>query len=91
MSDNIIVPDKIQAQQPQTYCLIGNQEEGYIEFDLVSFRQKGEERRYAHINLVGFVDTEGGAEETSRAYVNLSNREDFEKFKQFISSLNWND
>jgi hypothetical protein len=86
-----MAPETIKGQKSNTYCVIGNEDEGYIEFDLVSFRQKGEERRYAHINLVGFSETESGAEEPSRAYVNLSNKEDFESFKKFISTLNWND
>ena len=58
-----------------------------IEIDLISFREKGEENRYLSFDVVGAAP-DGVQNETN---VSISNEQDFDSFKEFISNLNWND
>jgi len=60
---------------------------GIIEVDLISFRERGQESRFLSVNTQG-ADEEGNSSKTS---INIDNEADFNKFKQFISQLNWND
>jgi hypothetical protein len=60
---------------------------GIIEVDLISFRERGQESRYLSVNTEG-ADEEGNRSTTS---ININNEADFNKFKKFISQLNWND
>jgi hypothetical protein len=60
---------------------------GIIEVDLISFRERGQESRFLSVNTEG-ADGEGNSSKTS---INIDNEADFNKFKQFISQLNWND
>lgn len=61
---------------------------GILEFDLMSYREKGEEKRFLSINSAGYnpeTDTPG------RAVLNISNEEDFYRIKEFFKNLEWND
>ena len=60
---------------------------GIIEVDLISFRDRGQESRFLSINTTG-SDAEGNSSTTS---ININNEADFNRFKKFISELNWND
>jgi len=60
---------------------------GVLDIDLISFRERGQESRYLSINSFG-ADREGNQSE-ARIYIN--NEEDFNRLKEFISNLNWND
>lgn len=60
---------------------------GIIEVDLISFRERGQENRYLSIDVVG-ASQDGNQSNTNIA---ISNEQDFNAFKEFISNLNWND
>ena len=60
---------------------------GVIEIDLISFRERGQESRYLSINTVG-AGQDGSQSETN---ISIGNEEDFNRFKKFVSELNWND
>lgn len=60
---------------------------GILEIDLISFREKGQESRYLSISAKG-SNSQGEASETD---ISIENEEDFNKFKKFISNINWND
>lgn len=60
---------------------------GVMEIDLISFREKGVESRYLSINTVGA----GEDGNQSSTLLSIGNETDFNKFKKFISGLNWND
>jgi hypothetical protein len=60
---------------------------GVLEIDLISFRERGVESRYLSVNTVG-VGQDGNQSET---IISIDNEDDFNKFKNFVSNLNWND
>lgn len=60
---------------------------GILEIDLISFREKGEESRYLKILSVGA----GANGQQSDTTLSIDNESDFNRFKKFISDLNWND
>jgi hypothetical protein len=66
---------------------IQGQLSGILEIDLISFREKGEESRYVKFLSVG-ASGDGTGSETS---LSIDNEEDFNRFKKFVSELNWND
>lgn len=66
---------------------INGQTSGILEIDLISFRERGVESRYLSINAVG--SGQNGAQ--SDTVLSIDNEADFNKFKKFISELNWND
>ncbi len=59
-----------------------------LEFDLMSFREKGEEKRFLSANSFGFNPENN---EAARAIVNIDNKDDFDKLKNFFEQLEWND
>lgn len=60
---------------------------GIIEIDLISFRERGQESRYVKLLSVGAAE-DGTQSETT---ISIDNEVDFNRFKKFISELNWND
>lgn len=60
---------------------------GVLEIDLISFRERGQESRYLSINAIGA----GSSGEQSDTTLSIDNEADFNRFKKFISDLNWND
>jgi hypothetical protein len=60
---------------------------GVLEIDLISFRERGQESRYLSINAIGA----GSNGEQSDTTLSIDNEADFNRFKKFISELNWND
>ena len=85
-----------QATQPaedaKTYMRLETknsegQTSGILEIDLISFRERGQESRYLSINTVG-AGQDGGQSDTT---ISIDNEQDFNKFKEFIANLNWND
>lgn len=60
---------------------------GILEIDLISFREKGEESRYVKILSVG-AGEDGNQSDTN---LSIDNEGDFNRFKKFVSELNWND
>jgi hypothetical protein len=87
-------PTQNNAPQNQTKTYIRletknseGQLSGVLEIDLISFRERGVESRYLSINTVG-AGQDGGQSDTT---ISIDNETDFNKFKKFISELNWND
>lgn len=79
----------IPIVQTDTYISIGDKNQGIVEFDLMSHREKGQEVRYLHIQVRGYSLDEKGT--PSNTYMALQNKEDFEKVKSFFSTLKWED
>ena len=87
-----------QAQPPSqsqansgTFFQGGNEVDGFIEIDLVSQRYKGEESRYLSIFVNGFSIDEQNNTVNSGAAINITNENEFNAFKVFVSKLSWND
>lgn len=72
---------KLETKNPE------EQVSGIIEVDLISFRERGQESRFLSVNTTG-ADAEGNLSTTT---INIDNEADFNRFKKFISQLNWND
>jgi FtsZ-interacting cell division protein ZipA len=78
-------------QKNATYFFAGNEQDGFIELDLVSQRYKGEESRYLSVFLNGFSFNEQNETVNTTTAINIKTEEDFNNFKEFVSNLNWND
>jgi hypothetical protein len=81
-----------QQNQSKTYIRLETknsegQLSGILEIDLISFRERGQESRYLSINAIG-AGQDGGQSDTT---ISIDNETDFNRFKKFISELNWND
>ena len=78
-------------QNNQTYVRIGDENNGFLEFDLVTFREKGTETRYISVIVHGFSIPENQNEESkpTRTQINISTEEQFLAFKKFIQQLDW--
>jgi hypothetical protein len=82
----------INPENTKTYIRLetkntDGQVSGILEIDLISFRERGQESRYLSINTVGAAP-DGGQSDTT---ISIDNEADFNRFKKFISDLNWND
>lgn len=74
-------------EQNGTFCRVGSTDGGIIEVDLRSMKQKGKEERYVSFKVVG-LDKDNNVSETEMF---LLDENSFNKLKEFISKLNWND
>jgi hypothetical protein len=84
--------ESVQDGEATTYIRletknVEGQVSGIIEVDLISFRERGQESRFLSVNTTG-ADAEGNSSTTT---INIDNEADFNRFKKFISQLNWND
>ncbi len=88
--DAAIITD-IPLVEAETYLSVGSKETGFVEFDLMSHREKGKEVRYLQIQTHGFSldDNDRGA--ASSNYMAVMTKEDFEKVKGFFATLTWED
>lgn len=69
-----------------TYIKVGD-ENASLEFDLITFRQKGEEERYLSIAFSGYdITKEPPVKQDS--FVNIG-EEDFKTIKKFFEQLEW--
>lgn len=76
----------LNPSENPTYLKVGD-ETSSLEFDLVTFRQKGKEERYLAISFLGYnVNKE--PVETQEAFINIA-EEDFNKIKTFFFNLDW--
>jgi len=98
-----MMPQTTQMQQEQqviqkpkggggTYFTLQAKDEsgsvtGVIEIDLISFRERGEESRFLSIN----VDGSGVNNDRSTTKMSIGSEEEFNRLKEFISQLSWND
>lgn len=73
-------------KQPQTYIGIGSQENGSLEFDLIAFREKGQQVRYLSITFSGNNPKTG---ESQESFINID-EEAFNTVKDFFRQLEWN-
>lgn len=81
MSD---VSDKIKVVP--TYIQIKD-ENASLEFDLIAFRQRGEEARYLSVTFAGLDITKDPPVE-QEAFMNID-EEGFKKIKAFFEQLEW--
>lgn len=70
-----------------TFCRAGSMTGGFIEIDLQISKQRGQEERFLVISASGL----GENNEASKADVILLDEQLFNKLKNFIAKLNWND
>lgn len=82
------------AQKPAattTYIRVGDETNGFMEFDLVTFREKGEETRYISVVVHGFSIPQNGEEQSTpvKTQINIGTEEQFLAFKKFIQQLDW--
>lgn len=75
----------VSTESP-TYLKVGD-ETSSLEFDLVTFRQKGKEERYLSVSFYGFNINKEPVE-TQEAFINIG-EEEFAKIKSFFSNLEW--
>jgi len=73
-----------------TYFSSGSEESGKMEIDLVTFRERGAETRYIAIAFSG-LNIKADPPVQQEAFFNIETEVEFNKLKDFISSLNWND
>ena len=74
-------------QQNGTYCKLGNEDSGLLEIDLQSFKQQGKETRHISISVVGLDNQQ----QINRTEMFVLDEATWNKFKDFVSKLNWND
>ena len=90
-SQEFDVPDIAEAKPyDETYHKLSTEKNGELEFDLVSHRQRGVEKRYLNVRIKGMrMDKkEEGAVE---CLMNVTSKEDFKNLKEFFANLNWDD
>lgn len=80
---------EMEVSRAETYMRIGTQEHGYVDFDLMSHREKGQEVRYLNIQVQGFSVTDRG--KVNHTYMAITSKEEFEAVKSFFSTLQWED
>lgn len=76
-----------------TYCRTGNFYNGFIETDLRIVKQKGVEQRSVTISIINKADTAELFEENGILVLkmDMKSEEQFNRFKNFIANLKWND
>ena len=75
-----------QTKSVPTYTKVEG-DSSALEFDLITFRQRGEESRYLSITFSG-LDITKDPPVSQEAYVNLG-EEGFKKIKSFFEQLYW--
>jgi hypothetical protein len=71
-----------------TFCRVGSAANGILEVDLQSVKAKGVEIRNISFAIPLGVDEQNNP---MKAEMLFMDEKDFEKFKAFITKLNWND
>ena len=84
---NESVDEETVFEENGTFCKVGSTAGGIIEIDLRSVKQKGTEERYVSVKTIGYNDNN----EISSSEVLILSEQQFNKLKQFMSKLNWND
>lgn len=78
--------DNSKEIENPTYLKVGD-ETSSLEFDLVTFRQKGKEERYLAITFSGYNINKEPVE-VQEAFINVG-EQDFSKIKDFFKNLDW--
>jgi hypothetical protein len=76
-----------------TYCRTGNFENGFIETDLKIVKQKGIEERCVSFTVINQAEKAEIYEENNLIVLKMemSSEDQFNSFKKFVASLEWND
>ena len=82
-------------EQINSFCRTGSLETGFIEADRRKVEERGQEIRYISFSIFSIIDENQIEEIKARngvAQINMimTSEEQFNRFKQFIASLNWN-
>ena len=85
-----VAPGKVPEAIKDTYFVIGNEEVGKMEIDLVTYREKGEETRYIAMMFSG-MNIKEDPPTPQEAFFNIETKKEFSDFKEFIANLNWDD
>lgn len=85
--------NKTIFEEHGTFCMVGSAENGMLEVDLQSIKQKGVENRSISfaIPLNETTIKVDAQENPIKAEMLFKDEKDFDKFKAFIAQLNWND
>lgn len=80
-------------EQNGTYCRTGSFENGFIETDLKIVKQKGVEERCVSFTIINQAEVAEVFEANNLILLKMemSSEEQFNNFKKFVASLNWND
>ena len=71
-----------------TFFELQNSVNHSLSFDLVSYRQKGVEKRYLNVKIKGrAIDNNEGND--VECFINISSKEQFDDLKDFFSNLDW--
>jgi hypothetical protein len=79
MEENVL-----NSVESPTYLKVGD-EASSLEFDLVTFRQKGKEERYLAVSFLGYNINN---EQPQEAFINIA-EDDFILIKNFFKNLEW--
>jgi hypothetical protein len=91
---NINIDSQTYAfEQNGTYCRTGNFENGFIETDLKIVKQKGVEERCVSFTIINQAEVAELYEDNNLIVLKMemSSEEQFNNFKKFVASLEWND
>jgi len=85
---NVVANTDSVFEENGTFCRVGSESYGFLEVDLQSIKQKGVE-----IRNISFAIPLGEDEEKKpfKAEMLFMDEGTFNKFKEFVSKLNWND
>ena len=79
-----------QVDERDTYYQVGTENTGTLEFDLISHRQRGVEKRYLNVQVKGLILGKD-KKEVGDCRMNITSKEQFEGLKEFFTNLNWED
>jgi len=94
------VAEEVSNIPPPTYYEGGDENSGFIEFDLQSYRQRGVEERYLNISLLALLEAvdvddqdvvDGAVGNLARNTMKITDKTQFEALKSFFNSLEWED
>lgn len=79
-----------EVDEKGTYYSVGTEKTGTLEFDLISHRQRGVEKRYLNVQVKGLLMGKE-QKEIGNCRMNITSKEQFEGLKAFFANLNWED
>lgn len=79
-----------QIEERNTYYQVGTEKTGTLEFDLISHRQRGVEKRYLNVQVRGLILGKE-KKEIGDCRMHITSKEQFEELKSFFAHLNWED
>lgn len=71
-----------------SYCKLGSTDAGVLELDLQSVKERGVETRHISLSVLGFDDSKTNVVKSEML---IMDEVSWNKFKDFVSKLNWND